>query len=60
MPMPITLAHRLVKRQASTQRPDAKSQVTVKYVNNQPAGIDAVVLSTQHAPGVKYAPSRKA
>jgi S-adenosylmethionine synthetase len=61
MPMPITLAHRLVKRQAEVRksklnwlRPDAKSQVTVKYVNNQPAGIDAVVLSTQHAPGVKY------
>src|SRR3989344_3202474 len=61
MPMPITLAHRLVKRQADLRksklnwlRPDAKSQVTVKYVNNQPAGIDAVVLSTQHAPGVKY------
>ena len=61
MPMPITLAHRLVKRQAEIRksklnwlRPDAKSQVTVKYVNNQPVGIDAVVLSTQHAPGVKY------
>ena len=61
MPMPITLAHRLVKRQADLRksklnwlRPDAKSQVTVKYVNHQPAGIDAVVLSTQHAPGVKY------
>jgi S-adenosylmethionine synthetase len=61
MPMPITLAHRLVKRQAEVRksklnwlRPDAKSQVTVKYVNSQPAGIDAVVLSTQHAPGVKY------
>ncbi len=61
MPMPITLAHRLVKRQAEVRksklnwlRPDAKSQVTVNYVNNQPAGIDAVVLSTQHAPGVKH------
>ncbi len=62
MPMPITLAHRLVKRQAEVRkngkltwlRPDAKSQVTVKYVNNKPTGIDAVVLSTQHAPGVKY------
>jgi S-adenosylmethionine synthetase len=61
MPMPITLAHRLVKRQAEVRksklnwlRPDAKSQVTVKYVNHQPAGIDSVVLSTQHAPGVKY------
>ena len=63
MPMPITLAHRLVKRQAEVRksgklswlRPDAKSQVTVKYVDNKPAGIDAVVLSTQHAPGIKHA-----
>src|SRR3989344_1421571 len=55
MPMPITLAHRLVKRQAEVRkngkltwlRPDAKSQVTVKYVDNKPAGIDSVVLSTQ-------------
>jgi len=62
MPMPITLSHRLVKRQAEVRkkgklkwlRPDAKSQVTVKYVDGKPAGIDAVVLSTQHAPGVKY------
>ena len=62
MPMPITLAHRLVKRQSELRhngklkwlRPDAKSQVTVKYVNGKPAGIDAVVLSTQHAPDVKY------
>jgi len=62
MPMPITLAHRLVKRQSEVRkngkltwlRPDAKSQVTVKYVDGKPAGIDAVVLSTQHAPGVKY------
>ncbi len=62
MPMPITLAHRLVKRQAEVRksgklkwlRPDAKSQVTVKYVDHKPVGIDAVVLSTQHAPDVKY------
>ena len=62
MPMPITLAHRLVKRQSEVRkggrltwlRPDAKSQVTVKYFNGKPAGIDAVVLSTQHAPGIKY------
>ncbi len=62
MPMPITLAHRLVKRQAEVRkngklkwlRPDAKSQVTVKYVDGKPAGIDAVVLSTQHAPGVSH------
>jgi S-adenosylmethionine synthetase len=62
MPMPITLAHRLVKQQAKVRkqgklkwlRPDAKSQVTVRYVDGKPTGIDAVVLSTQHAPGVKY------
>jgi len=68
MPMPITLAHRLVKRQSEVRksgklgwlRPDAKSQVTVKYVDGKPAGIDAVVLSTQHAPGVKHAQLKEA
>lgn len=68
MPMPITLAHRLVKRQAEVRksgklawlRPDAKSQVTVKYVDNKPAGIDAVVLSTQHAPGIRHAELKEA
>ncbi len=62
MPMPITLAQRLVRRQSEVRksgkltwlRPDAKSQVTVRYVDGKPSGIDAVVLSTQHAPGVKY------
>jgi S-adenosylmethionine synthetase len=62
MPMPITLAHRLVKRQAELRhngklpwlRPDAKSQVTVKYEDGKPVGIAAVVLSTQHSPDVKY------
>jgi S-adenosylmethionine synthetase len=62
MPMPITLSHRLVKRQAEVRksgklawlRPDAKSQVTVKYVDGRPSGIDAVVLSTQHAPDVNH------
>jgi len=56
MPAPITYAHQLVKRQAHVRksgvldwlRPDAKSQVTFRYVNDQPVGIDAVVLSTQH------------
>jgi len=60
MPAPITYAHRLVKRQAEVRknktldwlRPDAKSQVTFKYIDNQPVGIDAVVLSTQHNPDV--------
>ena len=68
MPMPVTLAHRLVKRQAEVRkngklawlRPDAKSQVTVKYVDNKPAGIDTVVLSTQHAPGIKHADLKEA
>lgn len=56
MPAPITYAHRLVRRQAEVRkngalpwlRPDAKSQVTFRYEDNQPVGIDAVVLSTQH------------
>ncbi len=60
MPAPITYAHRLVQRQARVRRagtlpwlrPDAKSQVTFRYEGGQPVGIDAVVLSTQHNPGV--------
>jgi len=58
MPAPITYAHRLVKRQAEVRkngtlpwlRPDAKSQVTFRYDKGRPAGVDAVVLSTQHGP----------
>lgn len=61
MPAPITYAHRLVKRQAEVRkkgvlswlRPDAKSQVTFKYADNKPVGIDAVVLSTQHTPDIE-------
>ena len=60
MPAPISYAHRLVKRQAEVRkngtlpwlRPDAKSQVTFKYENDVPVGIDAVVLSTQHDPDI--------
>jgi S-adenosylmethionine synthetase len=60
MPAPITFAHRLVKRQSEVRqsgslpflRPDAKSQVTFRYADHQPIGIDAVVLSTQHSPEV--------
>ena len=60
MPAPITYAHRLVKRQAQVRkngtlpwlRPDAKSQVTFRYTAGKPTGIDAVVLSTQHAPEI--------
>ena len=63
MPAPITYAHRLVKRQAELRkkgilswlRPDAKSQVTVKYSEGKPIGVDTVVLSTQHAPHVAQA-----
>jgi len=63
MPMPIYLAHRLVERQSEVRRdgrlgwlrPDAKSQVTLRYVDGRPDAIDTVVLSTQHAPGMKYA-----
>jgi len=62
MPAPITYAHRLVKRQAEVRkdrtlpwlRPDAKSQVTFRYVDNKPVGIDAVVLSTQHSPDIEH------
>jgi S-adenosylmethionine synthetase len=60
MPAPITYAHRLVKRQSEVRkngtltwlRPDAKSQVTFRYIDNKPVGIDAVVLSTQHNPEI--------
>ncbi len=62
MPMPITLAHRLTKRQAEVRkanvlpwlRPDAKSQVTIQYENGVAKRIDAVVLSTQHDENVSY------
>src|SRR5215510_5354688 len=53
MPLPIYLSHRLVERQ-SELRPDAKSQVTIRYVDGKPDSIDTVVLSTQHAPGMKH------
>jgi S-adenosylmethionine synthetase len=61
MPLAIYLSHRLVERQAEVRRdgrlpwlrPDAKSQVTIKYVNGRPDSIDTVVLSTQHAPDMK-------
>lgn len=60
MPAPITYSHRLVERQAKLRkngtlpwlRPDAKSQVTFRYDNDKPVGIDAVVLSTQHDPDI--------
>ena len=60
MPLPLTLAHRLMLRQAEVRksgrvpflRPDAKSQVTLRYRDGQPAGVHTVVLSTQHDPEV--------
>ena len=62
MPLPIYLAHRLVERQSEVRRdgrlpwlrPDAKSQVTIKYTDGKPDSIETVVLSTQHAPGLKH------
>jgi len=60
MPAPITYAHRLMQKQAEVRkngrlpwlRPDAKSQLTLRYLNGKPVGIDTVVLSTQHDPDV--------
>jgi len=68
MPAPITLAHRLVKRQAQVRksgklpwlRPDAKSQVTLRYENDKPVGLEAVVLSTQHADSISTKQLREA
>jgi len=61
MPAPIHYAHRLMERQAQLRRdgrlpwlrPDAKSQVTLRYENGKPHSVDTVVLSTQHAPEMK-------
>lgn len=60
MPLAIVLAHRLVQRQAECRRmghlpwlrPDAKSQVSVRYIDDQPIAVEKVVLSTQHAPEI--------
>ena len=68
MPAPITLAHRLVKRQAQVRksgklpwlRPDAKSQVTLRYENDKPVGLEAVVLSTQHSDDISTRHLREA
>ncbi|HTF15521.1 MAG TPA: methionine adenosyltransferase [Burkholderiales bacterium] len=62
MPLAIHLAHRLVERQSEIRRdgrlswlrPDAKSQVTIKYVDNKPDSVETVVLSTQHQPGLTH------
>jgi S-adenosylmethionine synthetase len=63
MPMPIHLAHRLTERQSELRkdgrlpwlRPDAKSQVSIRYVDGKPHSIDTVVLSTQHNPDISHA-----
>jgi S-adenosylmethionine synthetase len=68
MPLPIYLAHRVVERQAELRhdgrlpwlRPDAKSQVTIRYLDGKPDSIDTVVLSTQHAPEMTLEQIREA
>jgi len=63
MPMPIYYSHRLMERQAhlrkdgrlSWLRPDAKSQVTIRYVDGKPQQVETVVISTQHHPDVSHA-----
>ena len=62
MPAAIYYAHRIVERQSQLRRdgrlpwlrPDAKSQITLKYVDGVPVGIDTIVLSTQHAPEMQH------
>lgn len=68
MPMPITFAHKLCRRLAQVRkngaldflRPDGKSQVTIEYENGSPKRVDAVVVSAQHKPDVKYEELREA
>ena len=68
MPLAIHLSHRLVERQSMLRRdgrlpwlrPDAKSQVTLRYVDGRPDAIDTVVLSTQHSPDIDLAKIREA
>lgn len=68
MPLPIYLAHRIVERQSQLRRdgrlnwlrPDAKSQVTIKYIDGKAHSIDTVVLSTQHAPEMTLEDIREA
>ena len=68
MPAPIYYSHRLVEKQAELRkhgtlpwlRPDAKSQVTLRYEDGKPVAIDAVVLSTQHDPGIEQKDIREA
>jgi S-adenosylmethionine synthetase len=68
MPLPIWLSHRVMERQSQLRkdgrlpwlRPDAKSQVTIKYQNGKPSAIDTVVVSTQHAPEMELKDIREA
>lgn len=68
MPAPITYAHRLVRRQSEVRKsgelswlqPDAKSQITLRYEDDKPVGIEAVVLSTQHKEDVSLDTLREA
>ena len=68
MPAPIYYAHRLVERQAELRkngslpwlRPDAKSQITLRYDQGKPVAIDAIVLSTQHAPSISQSDLQEA
>lgn len=68
MPAPITYSHRLVEQQSKMRRdgtlpwlrPDAKSQVTLRYQDGKPVGLDALVLSTQHSPDISLKELREA
>ena len=67
-PLPIMLAHRLLEKQAEVRkaglvpwlRPDAKSQVSIRYTGHRPLAVERVVLSTQHAEGISHAEIEKA
>lgn len=62
MPAPIYYAHRIMEKQAEIRkngtlpwlRPDAKSQVTFRYIDGKPVSIDTVVVSTQHHPNISH------
>ncbi len=68
MPLPLTLAHRLVERLSQARRngemdflrPDGKSQVTIEYEGTRPVAVEAVVVSTQHAEAMKHGALREA